>query len=68
MTRKIIEYFGGRIWLDTTYTEGSRFLFTLPIPAETMNPAPEDEIAEPSGTLTQEAADALLREDKEADV
>ena len=68
MTRKIIEYFGGRIWLDTTYTEGSRFLFTLPMPDETMNPAPEDEIAEPSGTLTQEAADALLREDEEADV
>ena len=68
MTRKIIEYFGGRIWLDTTYTEGSRFLFTLPMPDETMNPAREDEIAEPSGTLTQEAADALLREDEEADV
>jgi signal transduction histidine kinase len=32
MTRKIIEYFGGRIWLDTSYTEGSRFLFTLPMP------------------------------------
>jgi signal transduction histidine kinase len=68
MTRKIIEYFGGRIWLDTTYTEGSRFLFTLPMPDETMNPTPEDEISEPSGTLTQEAADALLRQDEEADV
>ena len=67
MTRKIIEYFGGRIWLDTTYTGGSRFLFTLPIAAETMDPAPEDEIAEPSGTLPQEAADALLREDEEAE-
>jgi signal transduction histidine kinase len=67
MTRKIVEYFGGRIWLDTTYTEGARFLFTLPVPEETMNPAPEDEIAEPSGTLTQEAADALLRKDEEAD-
>ena len=43
MTRKIIEYFGGRIWLDTSYTEGSRFLFTLPMPAETMNQAPEGE-------------------------
>jgi signal transduction histidine kinase len=43
MTRKIIEYFGGRIWLDTSYTEGSRFLFTLPMPAETMNQPPEDE-------------------------
>ena len=67
MTRKIIEYFGGRIWLDTTHTEGTRFLFTLPMAAETMNPAPEDEISEPSATLTEEAADALLREDEEAD-
>jgi signal transduction histidine kinase len=67
MTKKIIEYFGGKIWLDTTYTEGSRFLFTVPIPAETMDQAPDDENPEPSGTLTQEAADALLREDEEAD-
>ena len=43
MTRKIVEYFGGRIWLDTSYTEGSRFLFTLPMPAETMDQAPQDE-------------------------
>jgi signal transduction histidine kinase len=43
MTRKIIEYFGGRIWLDTSYAEGSRFLFTLPMPAETMDQPPEDE-------------------------
>jgi len=46
MTRKIVEYFGGRIWLDTTYTEGSRFLFTLPMPAETMNEAPEGDAPE----------------------
>jgi signal transduction histidine kinase len=67
MTRKIIEYFGGRIWLDTTYTEGSRFLFTLPMPAETIDLAPADEIQEPSGTLTHEAADALLLHDEESD-
>jgi signal transduction histidine kinase len=46
MTRKIIEYFGGRIWLDTSHTEGSRFLFTLPMPAETMNQPPDDETSE----------------------
>ena len=67
MTRKIIEYFGGRIWLDTAYTGGSRFLFTLPMPAETMDQAPADENPEAPGALTQEAADALLREDEEAD-
>jgi signal transduction histidine kinase len=38
MTRKIIEYFGGKIWLDTTYTGGTRFCFTLPMPPETMTP------------------------------
>jgi signal transduction histidine kinase len=72
MTRKIIEYFGGKIWLDTTCTEGSRFLFTLPMPAETMTPEAEeadglDETRKPSGTLAQEAADAVAREDEEAD-
>jgi signal transduction histidine kinase len=30
MCRKIIEYHGGRIWLDTEYTDGARFRFTLP--------------------------------------
>ena len=34
MTRKIIEYFGGKIWLDTSYTGGTRFCFTLPTPPE----------------------------------
>ena len=30
MCRKIIEYFGGRIWLDTSVTDGARFCFTVP--------------------------------------
>jgi Histidine kinase-, DNA gyrase B-, and HSP90-like ATPase len=38
MTRKIIENLGGRIWLDTTVTEGARFFFTLPMPEESMAP------------------------------
>ena len=67
MTKKIIEYFGGRIWLDTSYTEGSRFLFTLPMPAETMDESPADENPGSSGTATEEAAEALLRDDEEAD-
>ena len=45
MTRKIIEYFGGKIWLDTSYAEGARFLFTLPRPAETTELAPAGENA-----------------------
>jgi signal transduction histidine kinase len=49
MSRKIIEYFGGKIWLDTTFAEGARFLFTLPMPAETMSGEIEEisEIHEP---------------------
>jgi len=38
MVRKIIEYHGGRIWLDTTITAGARFWFTPPA-------LPEDEHA-----------------------
>jgi light-regulated signal transduction histidine kinase (bacteriophytochrome) len=40
MTRKIIENFGGKIWLDTSYTGGTRFCFTLPVPPETMAAEP----------------------------
>jgi signal transduction histidine kinase len=46
MTKKIIEYFGGKIWLDTTNAEGARFLFTLPMPAETIEQRREDEEAD----------------------
>jgi signal transduction histidine kinase len=31
MCRKIIDYHGGRIWLDTEYRTGTRFCFTLPV-------------------------------------
>jgi signal transduction histidine kinase len=34
MCRKIVEYYGGQIWLDTGYAGGSRFCFTLPVLAE----------------------------------
>jgi signal transduction histidine kinase len=30
MCRKIVEYFGGRIWLDTSVTNGTRICFTMP--------------------------------------
>jgi signal transduction histidine kinase len=36
MCRKIIEYFGGRIWLDTEAENGTRFRFTLPAMPETV--------------------------------
>src|SRR5215469_14636035 len=31
MVKKIIEYHGGQIWLDTEVTSGARFFFTLPM-------------------------------------
>ncbi len=34
MCRKIVEYYGGRIWLETTVSAGAAFCFTLPIPHE----------------------------------
>ncbi|GAA1957961.1 sensor histidine kinase [Amycolatopsis minnesotensis] len=47
MCRKIVEYHGGRIWLDTTTTEGTRFRFTLPAleePEATENAAHADPV------------------------
>jgi signal transduction histidine kinase len=40
MCRKIVEHYGGRIWLDTEYQDGARFLFTLPVtPADNEEPS-----------------------------
>ncbi len=36
LCRKIVEYHGGRIWLDADYTSGACFRFTLPIAKETV--------------------------------
>ena len=36
MCRKIIEYHGGEIWLDTEFRGGARVLFTLPADSDTM--------------------------------
>ncbi|KRD09685.1 histidine kinase [Mycobacterium sp. Root265] len=31
LCKKIIEHHGGTIWIDTSYTDGTRFNFTLPV-------------------------------------
>ncbi len=31
LCKKIVEYHGGAIWIDTSYTSGTRFRFTLPM-------------------------------------
>lgn len=39
MCRKIVEHYGGRIWLDTMYQGGANFCFTLPVaPADDEEP------------------------------
>jgi signal transduction histidine kinase len=44
MCRKIIEYHGGRIWLDTAVTSGTTFRFTLPkLPEPSQTPPPVTE-------------------------
>ncbi|MFK4106808.1 ATP-binding protein [Streptomyces sp. NPDC019531] len=47
LCKKIVEQHGGRIWIDTAHTDGTRFRFTLPSITET---------PEPSGINTEEKA------------
>jgi signal transduction histidine kinase len=43
MCRKIVEYSGGRIWLDTDHPDGTAFRFTLP----KLTPAAEPDATDP---------------------
>ncbi|HEX5118176.1 MAG TPA: ATP-binding protein, partial [Pseudonocardiaceae bacterium] len=43
MCRKIIEYHGGTIWLDTTAETGARFCFTLPVLPEAEDKRDDDD-------------------------
>ena len=57
MCRKIVEFHGGRIWLDTDYHPGTRFCFTLPeIPTEE-TPSEPDTASEPGNAHLAGAAD-----------
>ncbi|ORW71528.1 histidine kinase [Mycobacterium saskatchewanense] len=40
LVKKIVEHHGGTIWIDASYTEGTRFVFTIPAPAPVAEPAP----------------------------
>ena len=31
LCKKIVEYHGGTIWIDTSYTDGTRFEFIFPV-------------------------------------
>jgi signal transduction histidine kinase len=43
MCKKIVEYHGGRMWLDTTVTEGATFRWTLPV--NERGPVRDDRVA-----------------------
>ncbi|MFJ2813342.1 ATP-binding protein [Streptomyces sp. NPDC087294] len=45
LCKKIVEYHGGRIWIDTDHLDGTRFRLTLPVaaePADTSHDTPHD--------------------------
>ncbi|MDT5180180.1 MAG: hypothetical protein QOJ95_4378, partial [Mycobacterium sp.] len=46
LCKKIVEHHGGTIWIDTSYTEGTRFRFTLPTLDSVASPREPAEILE----------------------
>ncbi|WP_406326072.1 ATP-binding protein [Streptomyces niveus] len=58
LCKKVVEHSGGRIWIDTAHTDGTRIAFTLPVPEAPEAPeAPEvaetAEAVETVGTTTE---------------
>ncbi|MEV8332865.1 ATP-binding protein [Streptomyces niveus] len=58
LCKKVVEHSGGRIWIDTAHTDGTRIGFTLPVPEAPEAPeAPEvaetAEAVETVGTTTE---------------
>ena len=52
LCKKIVEHSGGRIWIDTAHTDGTRIAFTLPVP-EAPEVAETAEAVETVGTTTE---------------
>ncbi|MFF3018923.1 ATP-binding protein [Streptomyces sp. NPDC057939] len=53
LCKKIVEHSGGRIWIDTTHTPGTRIMFTLPVlaaDATATDPVPASDSAVDEGT------------------
>ncbi len=48
MCRKIVEYHGGRMWLDADYGPGARFCFTLPLAGDGQPPVQPPVHAQPT--------------------
>jgi len=61
IVKKIVEYHGGRIWLDGDVTDGTAIRFTLPGAPVVVAPAP-DPTDLPAGERSAPATDAESRE------
>jgi signal transduction histidine kinase len=46
LCKKIVEFHGGRIWLDTDYADGARLRFTLPVRPEDLAAADDESPAD----------------------
>ncbi len=66
LVKKIVEYHGGAVRIDTTYTEGTRFEFTLPVPARERR-TPNHLARSPAMTPAGRAIEILLVEDDAGD-
>ncbi|WP_329073781.1 sensor histidine kinase [Streptomyces niveus] len=55
LCKKVVEHSGGRIWIDTAHTDGTRIAFTLPVPEapEAAEAAETAEAVETVGTTTE---------------
>jgi signal transduction histidine kinase len=51
LCKKIIEYHGGTVWIDTSYTEGTLFRFTLPVQSEALQTATAGSDENPAAIL-----------------
>ena len=72
LCKKIVEYHGGTISIDTSYTEGTRFDFTLPARPDVPEAVPDERAGGRSGRITRmtpagRAIDVLLVEDDPGD-
>ncbi len=70
LCKKIVEHHGGSIWIDTAYSPGTRFMFTLPeTPTTVPDVVPKAQL-EANSTVTasvNRAIDILLVEDDPGD-
>ncbi|MEV0561833.1 ATP-binding protein [Dactylosporangium sp. NPDC050588] len=61
IAKKIVEYHGGRIWIDPSQTEGTLFRFTLPVPVSDPDPAPALSSASSSSTASSSSLEESVQ-------